>query len=311
MGYNVAGGCVKKRPTPILILFFGIFLFFKLILFFFFYIVLLYIYIYIVYIIGNGSFANVDTSVLYYFMDFKDIKGTRHYLYDNLEEFKALVPNTVVVYAWRDGEEGDWIVTDDNCVCQVLKKSKIGKDICIRTLCGTYSVTTSSKLLGEKGIVDNIYSFSGKNSLDTGKISGRQKLFAQYVAKGDNAIDAYRKAHPEAKSESYIKHRTNSLLKTESIQKMIKKEIQECLASEGVTPEWIIGRYKTIVDVADRESDCLRALESLTKIAGLFDAQDTKSEQLTVWAGFSPEQLEALNGTKKLVAHAEKETEAV
>ena len=129
------------------------------------------------------------------------------------------------------------------------------------------------------------------------------------IRDSDNAINAYKKAHPDAKSESYIKHRTSSLLKTESVQKMIKKEIQECLASEGVTPEWIIGRYKTIVDVADRESDCLRALESLTKIAGLFDTQDTKSEQLTVWAGFSPEQLEALNNdNKKLVAHAEKET---
>ena len=134
------------------------------------------------------------------------------------------------------------------------------------------------------------------------------KLLAQFVAKGDNAIDAYKKAHPDAKSESYIKHRTSSLLKTESVQKMIKKEIQECLASEGVTPEWIIGKYKTVVDIADKESDCLRALESLTKIAGMFDTQDTKSEQLTVWAGFSPEQLEALKDDQELIAHAEKES---
>ena len=241
-------------------------------------------------------------------MDFKDIKGNRHYLYDNLEEFLALVPNNSVTHNWRDGKEGEWIVTDDSCVCQILKKSKIGNKTCIRTLCGTYDVNGSFQMLGDKGIVDNIYSFSGKYSSDTDKISGKQQLFAQYVAKGDNAIEAYKKSHPDAKSESYIKRRTSSLLKTESVQKMIKKEIQECLASEGVTPEWIIGQYKTVVDVSDKNSDCLRALESLTKIAGLFDTQDTKSEQLTVWAGFSPEQLEALNGTKKLVAHAEKES---
>jgi hypothetical protein len=242
-------------------------------------------------------------------MDFKDIKGTRHYLYDNLEEFKALVPNTPIIHDWRKCKEGDWILTDDNYVCQILKMSEIGKKMCIRTLCGTFAIDSSYKILGDNGIVDNIYSFSGKYSVDSDKISGKQKLFAQYVARGDNAIDAYRKSHPDAKSESYIKHRTSSLLKAESVQKMIKKEIQECLASEGVTPEWIIGRYKTIVDVADKESDCLRALESLTKIAGLFDTQDTKSEQLTVWAGFSPEQLEALNNeNKKLVAHAEKES---
>ena len=242
-------------------------------------------------------------------MDFKDIKGTRHYLYDNLEEFKALVPDIPITHSWRTGKEGDWIITDDNCVCQILKKSMIGKETCIRTVCGTYSIDTASTMLGERGIADNIYSFSGKYSSDSDRMSGKQKLFAQYVARGDNAIDAYRKSHPDAKSESYIKHRTSSLLKTENVQKMIKKEIQECLASEGVTPEWIIGKYKTVVDIADKESDCLRALESLTKIAGMFDTQDTKSEQLTVWAGFSPEQLEALNnGDKKLVAHTEKES---
>jgi len=242
-------------------------------------------------------------------MDFKDIKEDRHYLYDNSEEFKAFVPNTPLIDDWREGKEGDWVLTEDDYVCQVLRMLKIGKKMCIRTLCGTFDVNGSYKMLGEDGIVDNIYSFSGKHSFDSDRLSGKQKLFAQYVARGDNAIDAYRKAHPDAKSESYIKHRTSSLLKTESVQKMIKKEIKEVLASEGVTPEWIIGKYKTVVDVADRESDCLRALESLTKIAGMFDTQDTKSEQLTVWAGFSPEQLEALNnGNKQIVAHAEKES---
>ena len=242
-------------------------------------------------------------------MDFKDIKEDRHYLYDNSEEFKAFVQNTPIVEDWRDGTQGDWVVTDDGYVCQILRLSKIGKKKCIRTLCGTYAIDGSVQMIGDNGIVDNIYSFSGKHSFDTDKVSAKQHLFAQYVAKGDNAIDAYKKAHPDAKSESYIKHRTSSLLKTESVQKMIKKEIKEVLASEGVSPEWIIGKYKTIADVADRESDSLRALESLSKIAGLFDTQDTKSEQLTVWAGFSPEQLEALNnGDKKLVAHTEKES---
>ena len=240
-------------------------------------------------------------------MDFKDIKDTRHYLYDDLGEFQAFVQDTAIVEDWRDGVEGDWILTDDGYVCQVLRLSRIGKKMCIRTLCGTFDVDGSFKILGEKGIADNIYSFSGKHSFDTDRVSGKQQLFAQYVAKGDNAIEAYKKSHPDAKSESYIKHRTSSLLKTESVQKMIKKEIQECLASEGVTPEWIIGKYKTEVDVADRESDCLRAFDTLAKMSGMYDTQDKKSEQLTVWAGFSPEQLEALNGNKKLIAHAEKE----
>ena len=147
-------------------------------------------------------------------MDFKDIKSDRHYLYDNLNEFKAFVQDIVVIEDWRQGMEGDWILTDDEYVCQVLKRSKIGKKTCIRTLCGTFDVNGTFQMLGEKGIADNIYSFSGKHSFDTDRVSGKQQLFAQYVARGDNAIEAYKKSHPDAKSESYIKHRTSSLLKT-------------------------------------------------------------------------------------------------
>ena len=66
-------------------------------------------------------------------MDFKDIKENRHYLYDNLGEFQAFVQDMAIVENWRDGEEGDWVLTDDGYVCQILRKSKIGKDTCVRT----------------------------------------------------------------------------------------------------------------------------------------------------------------------------------
>jgi peptide subunit release factor RF-3 len=91
---------------------------------------------------------------------------------------------------------------------------------------------------------------------------------------------------------------------------MIKDEIKKCLEAEGVTPEWIIGRYKTIADVADRDTDRLRSLESLSKISGMFDTAEKKTEQLTVFAGFTPEQLEEVkNGKAELLAHKERESE--
>jgi len=75
-----------------------------------------------------------------------------------------------------------------------------------------------------------------------------------------------------------------------------------------VTPEWIISKYRDIVSLSERDTDKLRSLDALSKISGLFDTEQ-KKEQLTVWAGFSPEQLEALNNDKqtKLIGHKEKE----
>ena len=82
------------------------------------------------------------------------------------------------------------------------------------------------------------------------------------------------------------------------------------MAAEGVTPEFIIRLYKDIADISERDSDRLRSLDALSKIAGLFDTEK-KQEQLTVWTGFTDEQMEALqSGQKaKLVAHGEKEDE--
>jgi hypothetical protein len=185
----------------------------------------------------------------------------------------------------------------------------IGNKDCVRTVCGTFDINNKHKMLGDKGIAENIYSFSGKrvDRFSDRKTKG-QFLFAQYVAQGFDVIDAYKRAYPRAKNELGIHRQVNKLLKVEHVQKMIRDEIQNCLNEEGVTAEWIIGRYKTIADLAERDSDKLRSLESLTKIAGLFDTNDTKTEQLTVFAGFTPEQLEEVkNGKSTPLIHAAKE----
>ena len=120
---------------------------------------------------------------------------------------------------------------------------------------------------------------------------------------------AYSKVYPKANDSTYIKTAANKLLQQKKVQKMVKEEIKEVLAAEGVTPEFIIRLYKDIADISERDSDRLRSLDALSKIAGLFDT-DKKQEQLTVWSGFSPEQLEAIKSEQsniKVLAHAEKE----
>ena len=239
-------------------------------------------------------------------MELKEIKGISYHLYDNIKEFNAFNDGVAVDSDWRDAEESSWVLTDDNCVVQILKKFTIGKKVCVRTLCGTFNVASKYKMLGEDGTADNIYSFSGKKS-EISKDSPKQHLFAQYIASGVDAVSAYKKAFPLAKSKSYIKDSSTRLLKRKEIQAMIKDEIRKCLEDEGVTPQWIIGRYKTIADVAEKDNDRLRSLESLSKISGMFEVNEKKTEQLTVFAGFTPEQLEEVkNGKTELLAHTER-----
>tara|TARA_R110000824_G_scaffold28046_11_gene94643 strand:- start:1552 stop:2316 length:765 start_codon:yes stop_codon:yes gene_type:complete len=253
-------------------------------------------------------------------MDIKTIKGKEHRLYDNMKEFMAFNAKLVCSGDWRRGKERDWVYTDDLHVCQVLKvfyitvPSTKKKKKCVRTVCGSYVVGQKNvKMLGEKGIAENIYTFSGNydsiNKIRDKGVSSKKLLFAQYVAAGVDLSQAYSIVYPRAQDETYIKSAANKLLQQKKVQKMVKEEIKEILQAEGVSPEYIIQLYKDIADISERDSDRLRSLDALAKMSGLFDTEK-KQEQLTVWTGFTPEQMEALKSDKtetKVLAHGERE----
>ena len=155
-------------------------------------------------------------------MELKDIKGINHHLYDNIDEFRAFNDGVAVNSDWRNAEEGEWVLTDDMHVVQILKKFNVGGKDCVRTLCGTFKIASSHNMLGEDGIAEHIYSFSGKKPNGKDKeLTERHFLFAKYIATGDDIIEAYKKAFPRSKSDDYIKRTASSLIKTESIKKIL------------------------------------------------------------------------------------------
>ena len=251
-------------------------------------------------------------------MDFKVIKGKKNYLYDSIQEFRIHHPDEPLNENWRKAKEGEWVVTDDQNVCLILKcydlKINMSKKVtrCVRTVLGTFRVDNmNAKLLGEDGIAENIYTFSrtykAYKEYQKDGLKPKEFVFARYVAEGMEITKAYKKVFKKSKSSEYIANSAKQLMKKDEVKTMVKEEIKKTLQEEGITPDWILSRYKDIAELAEKDSDKLRSLESLSKISGLFDT-DTKQEQLTVWAGFSDEQMEALKDGNKaeLVAHKEK-----
>lgn len=242
----------------------------------------------------------------------KTIKGVTHNLYTTHIDFKTAYPMYGTIKQWRKGNEGDWVSTDDNGVVQILKKGilkdKSGKDSpYIRTICGTFLTESNSVMSND--VAENIYTFSRTNEyrrfIKKEDVSSREVLFARYLAKGENAISAYKRAY-STENDSYAKARSTQLLKTKRIQSMISEEVKKVLDEEGVSPNYIIQKYKQISDIGENDATTLRALDSLAKISGLFETKENVKEQLTVWQGFTPEQLEHIK-QEKLLGHAEKE----
>ena len=253
-------------------------------------------------------------------MDFKDIKEKRHYLYDSIVEFNALNPGNNISGYWRECHDSDWATTDDGYVCEILKRFTIKdhcgvkSNDCIRTVCGTFRLDNKNRrMLGRDGIAENIYSFSGtsvaKNKYQKNGRKGKEFLFARYIAEGKlSPSEAFNIVYPKAKSKKYINEKVNTLLKSEKVLNMVSEERSKLLNKLGCSNEWIIERYRDVVEIAEKPSDILRSLDSLSKMAGLFETEN-KKEQLTVWSGFSAEQMEALksgNSETKLIGHSEK-----
>ena len=208
------------------------------------------------------------------------------------------------------------MLTDDNQVCQVIKRGFLsnGKNYYIRTVMGSFVCRKQEQMKGD--MRKNMYSFSAKDIRPEEVLRNRKEpttkefLFAKFIARGDDVVDAFIKAFP-TNNTNYATQQSRKLISTTRIQNMIKEEVQQALNGVGVTPEYLIERFKDIADLSERDTDKLRSLESLAKIAGIFDSNSDK-EQLTVWTGFTPEQLNSIKGTgnAKVEAHIDRKIEA-
>ena len=82
------------------------------------------------------------------------VKGVTHYLFEDLNEFRDKYVTLPIVREWRHSNKGDWILTDDGQVCQVLhlgvlKKSDRKKETTfIRTIMGSYICSPSVVIQG-------------------------------------------------------------------------------------------------------------------------------------------------------------------
>jgi hypothetical protein len=127
---------------------------------------------------------------------------------------------------------------------------------------------------------------------------------------GEDTVDAFMKAFP-AKSRKHAKKNAGLLMSTKRIQGLIREEIEKVMNEAEITPLYILEKMKDIIESeASRDSDKVSLLKELVAIAGMRDTEK-KSESVTLFQGFSSEQLDAISGnnTKKL-AEAKKEIES-
>jgi len=231
----------------------------------------------------------------------RKIKGCEYSIYGDESEFRKSHPKVDLNDDWRDAETGDWIRSDDGQVTRVIKRGVIrnnGKEEpFVRTLFGMANCLRTKFLGGEPA--KDVWRFgkvSWYQKTLTGGLSVKKRIFAKYVASGLEPLAAYMKAYPDCKSENYASGRVSVLLKSEKVRKLIDEELDVLLSDSGITKSYLLEETKNIIDKTNtRDSDKLRALETLMKISGLLNIEK-KTESLALiqeFTGFSTEKLAA------------------
>ena len=232
----------------------------------------------------------------------RTIKGVKHYAYESEEEFRKAHPDTPLITDWKQAEEGDWCVSDDGKIVQILKKGcfvdkKKRDNDYIRTVIGMFNHRGSSPFVGT--IKDEIYRFTKKTGYQVktgGYLTDAKKSFAKYVAHGMDPVKAYQKAFPKTISLDHAERRSTLLLKNKTVRQAGDKEIENLMSEVGITKRYLLETTKDVIDKIDvRDNDKLRAIETLMKISGLLSTEKKVDSVALIqeFSGFTREKLQA------------------
>ena len=247
------------------------------------------------------------------------VKGVTHYLFESVEEVIDKYVTLPLCRDWRHSNKGDWVLTDDGQVCQVLhlgvlkKNDRKKQTTFIRTIMGSYVCSPRVMMEGEMRTNMHTFSTEGKSpsvrKKEREKATEKEFLFGKYVAKGDDVVEAYMKAFP-SKNEDYAKSQAKLLLKTDRVKKLIREEIDKYLSEAEITPTYLLEEMRNIIDKGgSSDRDKIKAITTLMKISGMMETQKT-TESVTLFQGFTQEQLGAIQESKhKKLAEVKRDNE--
>ena len=233
------------------------------------------------------------------------VNKIQHTVFDSFDE----IPKDIdYKYNWRIGQVGDWVIADDGCVIQILRKGEMIQRNKTReyigTCTGTFPIGPQVKLDTSRRA--NIYSFGGNKSpenilLSRTVLNKHENLFVQYVIAGMSPEDAYIKAYP-TNNRGYAKEKSAQLVKTKRITTAMKEELKPVLEDLGINEQYVLKGIKDTAELADKEDVRLRALFKLSYIMDLEEKNQTTVTQITgnVFKGFTDNMIEEAERPKEI-----------
>ena len=203
------------------------------------------------------------------------VNRIKHYVYDNGEPMPSHIKCNI---DWKDAKVGEWVVSDDDCIIQVLRrgtmyrsKGKVKTIDYIGTCTGTFLV--SDKTFFDTDRRKNIYSISGDKTseeviTDRVNLTPREEVFVQNLASGMDMTNAYIRAY-KTYNTKYADIRAGLLVRTERVKKAMKEELKPILAKLEIDEELVLEGIRDIALSAEKDSDKLKALLELGEVLNI------------------------------------------
>lgn len=195
----------------------------------------------------------------------------KHHIYTQQEADSMGVP---YVPNWRDAErEGQWVLTDDGMVVEVLKIGLLrgSNQKWLRTATGSF--VAHSSIILDTSPRPSRYTFNGKEPRSQPqKITRRMRLWIQTVAHGKEPVDSYLQIFGTS-NRLHASQRVMKLLDRPEVMKAMKEELKPILKSLNIDPEYILRHYKQFIEDEDL-TDNVR-FKCLSELAEIVEVKET------------------------------------
>ena len=240
-------------------------------------------------------------------MEYRKIKNKKHYIYEHISEFYNSHQDKTPIKDWRQGEQGDWVWSDDKRIVQLLKvvdkinhpndrKNYKYATGYVRTIVGTFLKKKNCRMDTDFSKHKNRYTFSGNNPKsikERTKVTQREKIFATNVVVGMGPVKAYMDAYNND-DELQSRKRATILLKQERVMQEVEKSVLDIAKGMGLDHEYVLNKLKCLADSSSDDGIVLQSTKELAKIIGT-SGITIKSREMGIigmFQGFTPEQLE-------------------
>lgn len=265
-------------------------------------------------------------------MEYKPIKGVNHYIFDSVDEFNVHFDNEKIERPsicsnWRDANEGDWVLSDDDRIIQILKKGSIKhpQDVknytfCkhyVRTVVGTFLCLPKTYMDADFSQHKNRYTISktiknpGKRLYERENATKREKIFATNIAVGMGAVKSYMDAFSE--SDSYkAEKKAAILLRQDRVMKEVEKSVLDVAKSIGLDHEFVLEKLKCLVENSPEDNIVLNAVKEIGKAIGTIGGATIKQKEtgiIGLFQGFQPDQIEGAKRPNDITELNEKNEE--